>query len=312
MLTMFLKIASIFCMVAVGFIANKKNVLPMESNKYMVNLLLLITTPCMIIGSMASNTLTEETLRQTMEVIIGSLLYFVLGSFVAFGLTKLMRCPKDDQGILMVIITAVNTGFMGFPVTKSIFGSDMFFLMVIENQILTVYLYFISVIQMNYGHKKGGSLKEIIKPLCNMCTLAAVTGFVILFGGIRLPQVMQDFFNTIGDATIPISMIVVGIQLGNSNLKKILKNGRLILASILNVAFMPFLTFLAVNWLPLTDAGKLILVFAAAFPCAVVTVAVASKEGRNADLMAEGVALTTMLSMVTLPVTAILLMQLYC
>lgn len=75
---------------------------------------------------------------------------------------------------------------------------------------------------------------------------------------------------------------------------------------------MPFLTFLAVNWLPLTNPGKLILVFAAAFPCAVVTVAVATKEGRNADLMAEGVALTTLLSMITLPITAILLMHLYC
>lgn len=163
----------------------------------------------MIIGSMASNTLSEETLRQTMEVIIGSLGYFVIGAFVALGLTKLMRCPKDDQGVLMVIITAVNTGFMGFPVTKSIFGDDMFFLMVIQNQILTVYLYFISVIQMNYGHKKSGSLKDIIKPLCNMCTLAAIIGFIIFFGGIQLPEIVTDFFNTIGDATIPISMIVV-------------------------------------------------------------------------------------------------------
>lgn len=312
MLTILLKIASIFCMVAVGFIANRKNVLPIESNKYLVNLLLVITTPCMIIGSMASNTLSEDTLRQTMEVIIGSLVYFVVGALVAFGLGKLLGGPKEDQGILMVIITGVNTGFMGFPVTKAIFGDEMFFLMVIENQILTVYLYFISVIQMNYGYKKSGSLRDIIKPLCNMCTLAAIIGFVIFFGSIRLPEVAVDFFTTIGDATIPVSMIVVGIQLGTSNLKKILSNGRLILASILNVTVMPFLTFLAVNWLPLTDAGKLILVFAAAFPCAVATVAVASKEGRNADLMAEGVALTTLLSMATLPVTAILLMHLYC
>lgn len=312
MLTMLLKIASIFCMVAVGYIANKKNVLPMESNKYFVDLMMKITTPCMIIGSMSTNTLTEDSLRQTIEVIVGSLVYFVVGSLVAFGLAKLLGGPKEDQGILMVVITAVNTGFMGFPVTKSVFGDEMFFLMVIENQILTVYLYFISVIQMNYGHKKGGSLKEIIKPLCNLCTLAAIIGFIIFFCGIKLPVIAQDFFNTIGDATVPVSMIVVGIQLGNSDLKKIIKNGRLILASLLNVIFMPFLTFLAVNWLPLTNAGKLILVYAAAFPCAVITVAVASKEGRNADLMAEGVALTTLFSIVTLPVISLLLMGLYC
>ena len=81
---------------------------------------------------------------------------------------------------------------------------------------------------------------------------------------------------------------------------------------IFNVLLMPILTFLAVNWLPLAVETRLILVFAAAFPCAVVSVAVAAKEGRNAGLMAEGVALTTLFSLATLPFIAVFLMSWYC
>ena len=106
-------------------------------------------------------------------------------------------------------------------------------------------------------------------------------------------------------------MIVVGVQLGSSHLSKIIRNYKLLIASLCNVTLIPFLTFLCVNWLPLTNPAKLILVFAAAFPAAVVTVAVASKEHKNAGLMAEGVALTTLFSMATLPVASIILMSIY-
>ena len=107
------------------------------------------------------------------------------------------------------------------------------------------------------------------------------------------------------------AMILVGMQLGNSKLKKILKNYKLLISSLINVTVIPFLTFLAVNWLPLTNPAKVILIFAAAFPCAVITVAIASKENKNAGLMAEGVALSTLFSMATLPITSIILMSLY-
>ena len=107
-------------------------------------------------------------------------------------------------------------------------------------------------------------------------------------------------------------MIVVGVQLAENDLGRMVKNVRLIITSLANVLLMPALTFLLVNWLPLAAESKLVLVFAAAFPCAVVSVAVASKEGRNAGLMAEGVAMTTLFSMVTLPFIAVFLMTQYC
>ena len=75
MLTVFLKIISIFCMVAIGYIANKRNVLPMDSNKYLVNLILVITNPCLIISSMSSQTLSEDTIRQVIEILAGSVVF---------------------------------------------------------------------------------------------------------------------------------------------------------------------------------------------------------------------------------------------
>lgn len=311
MLIVFLKIAAIFAMTAIGFIASKTGVLPAESKKYLSNLLLFITSPCMIIGSMTSQTLDAHTFELMIQIVAGSFIFFLAAMAVSFLIVKLMRCDKEDAGVLMVIITAVNTGFMGFPVTKAIFGNTYFFLMVIQNIVLNIYLYSMMVYQMNYGFRKKEGIKGMLMPMLNMCTYALIIGLVLMLLKVRLPDILADFINTIGDATIPVSMIVVGVQLSESSIRKMLTNKRLITASLCNVILIPVLTFLAVNWLPLAPESKLILIFAAAFPCAVVSTAIALKENRNAALMAEGVAMTTLLSMGTLPVAAILLMQLY-
>lgn len=155
MLTVFLKIVSIFCMAAVGYIANKRDILPMDSNKYLVNLILVITNPCLIISSMSSQTLSSDTIRQVAEILAGSVVFFVAGGAAAFFIVKALRYePSEDQGVLMVIITAVNSGFMGFPITKAIFGDKYFFLMVIQNIILNFYLYFLAI--MGYRTKSVG------------------------------------------------------------------------------------------------------------------------------------------------------------
>ena len=311
MLTVFLKIAAIFAMTAIGFTASKTGVLPAESKKYLSNLLLFITSPCMIIGSMTSQTLDAHTFELMIQIVAGSFIFFLAAMAVSFLIVKLMRCDREDAGVLMVIITAVNTGFMGFPVTKAIFGNTYFFLMVIQNIVLNIYLYSMMVYQMNYGFRKKEGIKGMLMPMLNMCTYALIIGLVLMLLKVQLPDILADFINTIGDATIPVSMIVVGVQLSESSIRKMLTNKRLITASLCNVILIPVLTFLAVNWLPLAPESKLILIFAAAFPCAVVSTAIALKENRNAALMAEGVAMTTLLSMGTLPVAAILLMQLY-
>ena len=311
MLTVFFKIAAIFAMTAIGFIASKTGVLPAESKKYLSNLLLFITSPCMIIGSMTSQTLDAHTFELMIQIVAGSVVFFIAAIGISFLIVKLMRCDRDDAGVLMVIITAVNTGFMGFPVTKAIFGNTYFFLMVIQNIVLNIYLYSMMVYQMNYGFRKKEGIKGMLMPMLNMCTYALIIGLMLMLLKVQLPDILADFINTIGDATIPVSMIVVGVQLSESSIRKMLTNKRLITASLCNVILIPVLTFLAVNWLPLAPESKLILIFAAAFPCAVVSTAIALKENRNAALMAEGVAMTTLLSMGTLPVAAILLMQLY-
>ena len=133
----------------------------------------------------------------------------------------------------------------------------------------------------------------------------------MLFAGLHLPKLIFDSVELVGDITVPLSMLVVGMQLGESNIGRIIKNKSLVLMSILKMTVVPALVFLLVNWLPLTDEVKVTAVFAAASPTAVVTSALALMEKKNSLLSAEAIALTTLISVGVIPVTALLLSAYY-
>ncbi len=302
-------IAIIFSMTGIGFLANKGRILPRESNEYLIALLMNVTAPCMLITSITEKDLTADTFSTTLEVLIGTILFFLAGMGLSFLVVRLLRVAPKDQGVCMCLLTTVNTGFMGFPVTKAAFGNEALFFMVISNIVLNLYLYSLALLQLNFGEKHSGhrGLKKTLKPMLNGCSIAAMIGLVMLFAGLHLPFFLDELLSSVGDITVPLSMIVVGVQLGSSKITRIIKNGKLILISLIAQIAWPALTFLAVNWLPLQQMSKLTLTYAAAFPTAVIVVALAAKERKNSQLAAEGVAMTTLFSMATLPIVTMLL-----
>ena len=307
------KIISIFLITAVGFAANKKGILPDASNKYLVDLLMMITTPCMVLASITSTELTDDTLMQTLGMILFAVIWFAVSAFLSWIICiKILKLGKNtDAGVYMAGMTTINNGFMGFPITKALFGDDVLFFMVLFQMILTIYLYSGCIIQVNYGNKGRIDLRQVGKRLTNPCTMSAFLGIAMLLLGLHLPDMLFETVNTIGSATVPLSMLVVGIQLGSSKISKVIRDRSLVLTSVIKMIAWPLVTFLAVNWLPIAVNMKIAMVFGAAFPTAVAVVAITSMEKRNAVLAAEIIAFTTLLSVITLPVSALLLMGYY-
>lgn len=306
-------ILPIFFIIAMGFVANRRGILPNEANKYLVDMVMLVTCPCLIISSMLGQEMNPALMTNTVLMFLGGGLFFLVFYIIAWiYVVKIMKIPANqDAGVYMIMFTTVNNGFIGFPVTYAIFGDEILFYMVIFQIMLIVYVYSAGVIQVNYGSPRVSDLKGMAKALVNTCTMSTVLSVVLLVLGIRLPEVVFNAVELVGSATTPVSMLVVGMQLGNSNFRQVLGNKRLVVMSFVKMLSVPLLTFLMVNWLPIADSLKIALVFGATFPVSVSVVTISSMEGKNSVLAAEGVALTTLMAMATLPVSALLLSSYY-
>ena len=305
------KIMSIFMIIAVGFLANRIGFLPKEASKYMSNILMYITSPCLILASITEKELTSETLHSTLEILIGSAAWFVVFTIMGYFLfTKIIKIkPITDTGIFIYMFASISNGFMGIPVTMALFDDNILYLMILHSTVLSVYLYAVGIPFVHIGTPRSKGLSKetfftIAKKPGTFCAFIAIVMFMV---GLKFPPLIFKSLDMIGQATIPVSMLIVGVQLGGSNIRRIVKNHQLLFMSVFKMLSLPALTFLLVNWLPIDVNTKITLIFGAAFPIAVGTVAISEAEGENALVAAEGTTLTTLISLVVLPVTAALL-----
>ena len=312
MLTIITKVLVVFIYMAVGIACNKLRILPIESTKYLTALLIMITAPCMLFDSILSKELTDGMMGNTLIALFGAtLLYAVFGMICLYGSIRLKFRHPNEISVAMV---ASNNGFMGLPVTLSSFGNgEIFYYLIVENVSINFYLYIFSLFQLKHGIKreKNASLFETIRPMIKPVTVVPIIATIMLFAGIKIPAYPMEIISTIGGITVPLSMIVVGVQFAESDISKLVRDKALMMTSLTKLVLIPAVTLGLVMLLPFCNELRAALVITMIFPTSVSSAALAQYYGCDSQTIAEAVAHTTLFSLFTIPVWIIILTELF-
>ena len=315
MLLIFSKVLVVFIYIGVGFIANRLKVLPEESVKHFISLVMGITVPCLMISSITSQDINGNMYRNTVLVLaLSALIYIVTTAVTTFISDRLFsRKDQQDRNVLASAMTGCNSGFMGLPIASAVFGELVFYYLAIQTIVNNTYLFVVSLSQLHHreGKKAPGNLREKLRPLVNPTSAATVFAVIMLFAGLHLPEYVMDIVAPLGDVTIPLSMILVGVQLGGTDFRRLLSDKDLLITAAIKLIMMPAIALLVLTPFPVDPVVKLTSLLAVCFPSAVIGVAVAAQEKKNSQLMAEAVAVSTLLSMITLPVWIMIISRLY-
>ena len=315
MLLIFSKVLVVFIYIGVGFIANRLKVLPEESVKHFISLVMGITVPCLVISSITGQDINGDMYRNTILTLVLTTVVLIVTAVVTTFVSDRIFPWKDqqDRNVLAAAMTGCNAGFMGLPIASAVFGELVFYYLVIQNIANNLYLFVMSLAQLHHreSEKSSKSLSEKLKPLVNPTSVATIVSLIMLFAGIHLPEYAMDIVTTLGDITIPLSMILVGVQLGGADFKKLIADKALLITSVMKLIAVPALALLILTPMPADPVVKLTVLLGMCFPSAVIGVAVAAQENKNYQLMAEAVAITTLLSVITLPVWIMIISYLY-
>ena len=315
MLLIFSKVLVVFIYIGVGLIANRLKVLPEESVKHFISLVMCITVPCLVISSITGQDLNGDMYRNTILTLLLTTLVLIVTAFATTFVSDRIFPWKDqqDRNVLASAMTGCNAGFMGLPIASAVFGELVFYYLVIQNIANNLYLFVMSLAQLHHreSEKSSKSLSEKLKPLVNPTSVATIVSLIMLFAGIHLPEYAMDIVTTLGDITIPLSMILVGVQLGGADFKKLIADKALLITSVMKLIAVPALALLILTPMPVDPVVKLTVLLGMCFPSAVIGVAVAAQENKNSQLMVEAVAITTLLSLFTLPVWIMIITRLY-
>jgi hypothetical protein len=293
----------LFVVIIVGYLANKLGVMDGAFNKRLTNLVLSVTTPCLILSSVLSSdqVYTPAQIGSTMLVaVIGYVLSFV----IAMVVTWLMRTPVEQAGILRFMFIFGNVGFIGFPVISTIFGSDALFYAAIFNMPFNLLVYTMGV-ALIVG--KGGDVKLSPKTLLSPCVVASVLALVIALAQLHLPAVFGDVTSLIGQITTPAALLIIGSNLATLPLKGIVGGPRIWVMSAIRLIGSPVLLWLLLRgWV--SDPVILgVAVVIQGMPVATNGTMLALQYGGDSAGAGQGTFVSTLFSIITIPLLTLLL-----
>lgn len=301
------KILSMFLIIFIGAFAYKLNWLPKESEKYLTTLMINIAAPCLVFYSMQAQDRTEVMAGKAIQSFLFMTAVMLGCSLIAIFIVKLLRAPKGDRGIYRLMIVFTNCGFMGYPLAEAVFGDEGLFLAIIANMAFNIVIFSAGALLLIYDQETTGTLKDTLKKILSIPLVSCTMGLFIFFLGIKFPPLIADTCEILGNMTAPLAMLLVGIQLSQSKVSKIIKNKRLLLVTVIRLVMVPAALFLGLQWVPVDPLVFCVVVFAMSMPAAAYISVLAVRYDSNKILAAEGIFLSTMFSLFTIPVVGMVL-----
>lgn len=295
----------IFILIIPGIFFRKREILTETQNEALSSVVVNLTWPCLVIDAMQVE-FSIQTLKNCGYIFVISLIIFAILLLISFPLAKAMKMPKTKQYLMVFMLLFGNTGFIGIPVIKALYGTEaIFFAAIIEliNDIL-IFTIGMALIQMSAGAK----LKLGVKQFLNPGLIGVLIGLALFMLDLRLPELLGGSVEMIGAATTPLTMFVIGFQLGGLNFKEIAGDWQVYIICFVKLMIAPLITLLIVKlWAGDLMLLEKVLIMSFAMPVGSVSVIFSQQYKGEVAFATKSVLLSTVLSILMIPIFAILM-----
>ena len=299
----FTQVFILFILILVGYIATKKNLIDSSLTKKLSKLIMNIFLPCMIINSMQLE-YSPTILKKVLLLILISLFIYAISFLIAI-IFKAISKSKNDIGVYQFAILFSNVGFMGYPIVEAILGKDAIFYAAIFNipfnlLIMTLGVFVICKENNNYSF----SFKSLINPVI----ISIFIGLSLFILNIKLPYVINRPIELLGNITTPLSMIVIGSMLCLSSISECVRNKKLYIVSFIRLILMPILIYFILKGIVYDKLLFSIPIVIVSMPVASNTAILSSEYNANDKLASQLVFMSTLFSIVTIPIISSILL----
>jgi len=292
----------------IAFFLRRIKIFTEDTNTHISKIILNLTLPAFLISSVLGDRMPID--RSQTPIFFGViLLSFVITGIICAIFVFTCVKNKDERGAYVMMGLVGNVNFMGLPFVNAFLGSEVMVFATMYSLIFTLTTFTIGM-KLIGGRDAKVSAKLIFNPVA-CAAMAAVILFLIDF---RLPGYGSDFylvgevfgrvFGSVGAVTSPMAMVILGSTLAGMKFKEMFQGWRTYAISIVRVVVVPILLFFAL-W-PLTPSAypellKVIIIINAT-AMAISIVIIAAKYHKNEKIIGQGIFVSHLISLITLPI----------
>ena len=291
----------LFIIVVLGYALCKLGYMGDKFDQKLSTIVIDITCPALILSSVMGDTLPDRTLILPL-LGVGFLTYILLLVF-GFWVPRLIAKNRDDQGMIGFALMFANVGFIGYPIVSSIFGPQSIFYAALLNMPNTFFIFTAGVMLVK-GEYSIKSLNP--KVLFSPAMLAAFAAALIVAFGLRVPDLVARPVTMVGGITVPAALMVIGSSMSRLPLREIIGSGKVYVSSLVRLVVVPVTLYLVFRACGVDSVINNINTVVIAMPVASFGTMFCMKYGRNPSLMTEITFVTTVFSILTIPLVTML------
>ena len=295
------QVAVLFLLIGTGALATKTGVLRPEGKRTLSDLLVYLVVPAMIINSYRME-FSIEILRNLLAAFGMSVLAILLGTAVTLLLTA--RSRGSRRAIFRFACIFSNAAYMGFPLISALFGSEG---LLYASAFVTVFN--LLVWTLGYSMVSGqASPRAVAHSLLRTPILyAIVIGLAIYLFQLPLPDLIAQPIELLGNINTPLSMLITGVLLASGDLRGVVCDTQVWKLAGVRMLLIPAVCLAAFALLGFHGMAAQVVLLLECCPAAAITSVFAVQFHHDEQFAAGCVVLTTLLSILTLPVFALAL-----
>ena len=282
-------------LVGIGIFLYKRGVVDDHTSQRMSTIVMDVCNPALILASLLSGNVTATHHDLIVAIVLGASFYIGL-VILGFIFPKLIRGGEDSRFYTMMTVYT-NVGFIGIPVAMAILPENAILYVIICNVMYSLLFYTHGIIVMSNGKEKL-NLKKILSP----GTIMAVVSLVIFWFNINLPPIIANSISYLGNATVFLSMTLLGVGIARSNITSGIKNPRIWIYIIVRMIAVPVALFFALKLAGFSYITIMGLCLMAAMPIGNLPLIQCEKMGEDTELLSGAIAISTLASIFTITI----------
>lgn len=282
-LTVLTIVAPVFFLAGIGFAWVKAGI--EYRVQFVTQLAMTLSVPCLIFTALMKTEIDPDALT---SLSLAAIAAYGGVTLAAWGLVAVLGL--STRTYLAPLIFG-NTGNLGLPLALFAFGDTGLGYAVVIFAVMAIWSFTFGIWLVAGGGSLGKVLRE---PL----VWATVLGAVFLWQGWKTPLFLTNTLELIGQMAIPLMLITLGVAVARLSPRGL---GRAALLSAVKLALCVAIAWVVGQWFALEPVAFAVLVLQIATPVAVTSYLLAEKYGADSDAVAALVVVSTLMSVVTLP-----------
>ena len=294
----------LLAIVIVGYVAGKLKYMGGDFDRRLSNIIIDITCPALILSSTMGGKLPDRSLILPLLGI--SLLTYVLLAIAAWTLPRWLTKKSEDRGTVGFALMFGNVGFIGYPIVGAIFGHEAVFYAAILNVVNTLSIFTAGVMLVN-GERQRMAFQS--KILVSTPMISAYLAILIVALGIdNIPSVISQPITMIGGITVPGALLIIGSSMSRLSWRMMLGSGVVYVTTAFRLLILPLLLYVIFRTMGFDSLVVNINTLVIAMPVATSGTILCLRYGRDTALITEITFISTLLSVLTIPLVAQLLL----